>query len=63
MKTEDQQKKKSEQQSTDNIVVATLKRQYFDLLRKERIGRDKKLSQEIDALEAAIRREIEQQKP
>lgn len=46
--------------STENsIVVDTLKEKYFQLLKQERSGATRKLSMEIDALEAAIRREIE----
>lgn len=39
----------------------TLKEKYFQLLKKERTGATRKLSMEIDALEVAIRREIELQ--
>lgn len=53
--------KTSEISTGNNIVVDTLKEKYFQLLKKERTGATRKLSMEIDALEAAIRREIELQ--
>lgn len=57
--------KKSESTSAisteSSIVVDTLKEKYFQLLKQERTGTTRKLSMEIDALEAAIRREIELQ--
>lgn len=39
----------------DDVVVATLKKRYFELASKENIGHTPKITAEVDHLEQAIR--------
>ena len=42
-------------QAKDDFVISTLKKRYFDIIRREDIPNTAKITEEADRIEAAIR--------